>query len=106
MAGDAHQDNGKKGITHSAAFQLGAGRLGKTGRTVFGTVNLSAPDSVPWIWSLINVEGDGSLRVKNQIFPTYFVYEDGKLVQTVPQETFERFVQRPDELPQIEVDER
>jgi PKD repeat protein len=67
--------------SHQVAL-VAEGRLGETGQTINMTLNHT---TVPWIWANIAFNPDGSYRVDHQIFPTYYIYEDGILKNVIPQ---------------------
>ena len=47
---------------------------------------------MPWIYSVILFDAHGNYSVRNQIFPTYSIYENGKLVQTITQSALENYI--------------
>lgn len=77
-------------------FQLNEGRIGSFGQAVDTTLN--NPGGVvgattPWVWSIIWFDTQGNLmRLDNQIFPTYYVYEDKVLVGIYTQGQVEAFI--------------
>ncbi len=103
---ELHPDNGAKGITASKlhAFQLNEGRVGSAGQAVNMTLNAcsskdaaglcNAPSSptVPYIWSFPLFDFQGQYTVGHQIFPSYYVYENGKLVNRIGQSALEEFI--------------
>ncbi len=103
---EAHPDNAAKGITSSKlyAFQLNEGRVGSKGQNInmtlnactstdtFGLCNAPAAPTVPWIYSVILYDVNGKYSVDHQIFPTYSIYEDRKLIQTIHQSALESFI--------------
>lgn len=108
VGGQTHPENGAKGLTNSQSgvFQLAEGRLGTLGQAVDLTLNdcdsflgqcLNHPAEIgkttPWIWSVIRFDLDGNRGpIDHQIFPTYYVYEDGELVEQFPQSDAEVFI--------------
>ncbi len=106
LVSEAHPDNGKRGITGSAlhAFQLVEARVGPDGQAVNMTINrctstnsvglCNAPPSptVPYIWSFPLFDFQGQYTVGHQIFPTYYIYENGKLVNKIAQSPVEEFI--------------
>jgi len=106
LVSEAHSDNGKKGITVAGlhVFQLNEGRVGKDGQSVNMTVNYctstdaaglcNAPSSptVPYIWSFPLFDFQAQYTVGHQIFPTYYIYENGKLVNKIAQSPLEEFI--------------
>lgn len=108
VSGETHPENGSNGLTNSQSgvFQLAEGRLGSLGQAVDLTLNncdsllgicLNHPaeigDTTPWIWSVIRFDLNGDRSpIDHQIFPTYFVYEDGDLVEQFPQANAETFI--------------
>jgi Glucodextranase, domain B len=103
---EPHPDNGAKGITGSRlhAFQLNEGRVGASGQAVNMTLNActsandaglcNAPSSptVPYIWSFPLFDFQAQYTVGHQIFPTYYIYESGKLVNKIGQSALEDFI--------------
>lgn len=105
---EPHADNGQHGRTPDQmhAFQLAEGRIGRDGQTVNMTVNgctrtnangiCNAPVTpvTPYIWSypLFDARGQYTISGQTQIFPTYYVYENGKLVKKIRQSAVEDFV--------------
>lgn len=119
FAGEAHPlANGKQAVSASGAlFQLNEGRIGPGGQAVNRTLNacsqfdcehiLPGP-TTPWIWSTIRFDSEGNLTapLDHQIFPTYYVYEEGRLKTIFPQDEPEVFILRnassqrlPEEVP-------
>lgn len=106
LAPEVHPDNGRKGVTSSKLnlYQLNEGRVGTVGQRANMTLNActsvslsgkcNAPYSptVPWIFSLVKFDAKGNYTLQEQIFPTYSVYEDGKLVNTIRQHALEDFI--------------
>lgn len=93
---EAHVANGAKGATTSntGVFQVNQGRLGTLGQAVDRTLNDpggTVGATTPWIWSAIKFDDKGELvypftigtKGNHQIFPTYFVYKDGRIDQTL-----------------------
>jgi hypothetical protein len=66
-----------------SVMQISQGRLGKTGRNIqrLLTVNKnSAAPVTPWIWAAIEINKAGKLLpLRKQVFPTYYVYINGKM---------------------------
>jgi hypothetical protein len=103
---EAHSDNGKNGVTPNQlhVFQLNEGRVGKDAQAVNMTLNActstdaagmcNAPISpvTPYIWSYPLFNSQGQYSVNTQIFPTYYVYENGSLVSKIPQSALETFI--------------
>jgi hypothetical protein len=92
--GEAHPNNGANGFTTSGAglYQLAEGRLGSLGQKVNKTLN---GGTTPWIWSVIRFNMQAELdpsAIDHAIFPTYYLYEDGKLIATFPQANHELFI--------------
>ncbi|MGH9566859.1 MAG: hypothetical protein ACRD4I_12795, partial [Candidatus Angelobacter sp.] len=92
---EPHPDNGKRGVTQDRlhAFQLAEGRVGPEAQAVnmtlnacfsidtsTGLCNSPVPPATPYIWSYPLIDYRGAYTVKTQIFPTYYVYENGRLV--------------------------
>lgn len=106
LKSEPHPDNGKSGITPSGLhfFQLNEGRVGPDGQKVNMTINgctstnflglCNSPASltVPYIWSFPLFDTQMEYTVQHQMFPTYYVYEDGKLVNKIPQSALEDFL--------------
>ena len=92
-SGEVNVSNGGKGPSASATgvFQLNEGRLGTLGQEVNLTLN---GHSTPWIWSVIEFDTHGQLILpaNTQIFPTYFIYQDGQLVNVINQSDIETFI--------------
>ena len=109
-APDDHPDNDANGLTVSqtGAFQLNEGRLGFLGQVVDLVLNdcqrlvpvgpclnlTQVGETTPWIWSVIRFGLDGMLGqpIDRQIFPTYYVYEQGELVSQHLQSGAEVFI--------------
>ncbi len=103
---DPHPDNGKYGATanHLHAFQLAEGRVGSDGQAVnrtlnwctsrdaSGSCNSPVQSSTPYIWEYPLFDAQGNYTLQTQIFPTYYIYENGKLVTKRPQSALETFV--------------
>ena len=47
----------------------------------------------PWIWNVPLFDSRGGYSVKTQIFPSYYIYENGSLVKKVAQHPDEDFIQ-------------
>lgn len=104
---EPHPDNGQWGITPSKShfFQLAEGRVGLEAQKVYMTLNACTskdaitgfcnapvPPVTPYIWSFPLFDAQGRYTVNTQIFPTYYVYEEGKLVNKIPQTALENFI--------------
>jgi hypothetical protein len=104
---EAHPDNGKNGITPSGlkVFQIAEGRVGPEAQAVNMTLNSCAstdpqtghcnaavPPVTPYIWSVPLLDLQNQYTVNTQIFPTYYIYEYGKLVKKIPQSALEDFI--------------
>lgn len=103
---EPHPDNGKTGTTPSGLhfFQLNEGRVGADGQKVnmtlnactsknaAGLCNAPAGPTVPYIWSFPLFDPQAQYTVEHQIFPTYYIYEDGKLVNKAGQSALEDFI--------------
>jgi hypothetical protein len=102
---EAHPDNAKRGVTPDRlhVFQLAEGRLGSEGQAVNRTLNSCTsfnilgncsdpvPPATPYIWSYPLIDSRGQYSVNTQIFPTYYIYENGVLVKKIPQQPVENF---------------
>jgi hypothetical protein len=91
---ELHPSNGAKGLTSSGSgvYQLNEGRLGSLGQRVNRTIN---GRSTPYPWSVIRFDLEGVLSPSDpdrNIFPTCYLYEDGKLVRQYPQADAELFI--------------
>jgi len=86
-------------------YQLVQGRLGQEGQQV--NAYLNAPkqhvgfagwfDATPYIWAAIEFDNSGTALPilaggLAQIFPTYLVYQNGALVQTITQSQLQAFI--------------
>jgi hypothetical protein len=104
---EAHPDNGKNGVTPSGlkVFQIAEGRVGPGGQAVnmtlnsctstdpqSGHCNAPVPPVTPYIWSVPLLDLQNQYTVNTQIFPTYYVYENGKIVKKIPQSALEDFI--------------
>jgi hypothetical protein len=106
LKSEAHPDNGKYGITPDKlhAFQLAEGRVGAeaqavnmtlnscTSRDKDGQCNAPVPPVTPYIWAFPLFDSKGNYTFNTQIFPTYYIYEDGRLVTKKPQVVLEDFI--------------
>jgi hypothetical protein len=106
LVSEPHPDNGAKGITASKlhVFQLVEGRVGSEGqkvnmtlnactsRNLLGLCNAPAAATMPYIWSFPLFDWQAQYAVEHQIFPTYYIYENGKLVNKIPQAAIETFI--------------
>jgi hypothetical protein len=82
---------------------MAEGRIGDEGQRVNFTLNWCTntllPCSMdgyqnvtPWIWSVVRFDTSGGKGVPDhQIFPTYYVYENGKLVSAFAQSDLATF---------------
>lgn len=104
-AGEVDVANAEKGVTVSkdGVFQVNQGRIGVAGQAVDTTLNNPGGvvgETTPWIWSVAKFDSNGDLkfpfpigaRSSHQIFPTYYVYEDGQLRSVHPQNPTEAFI--------------
>lgn len=91
VSGEAHPFNGSRGVIFGARiYQLNEGRIGGTGQAVNGTIN---GRTTPWIWSVIKFDRSGFPDASDvAIFPTYYVYKNGRLIQTFPQHPLSEFI--------------
>ena len=103
---EPHPDNGKKGTTADQlhVFQLAEGRVGThaqgvnmtlnscTSTDANGLCNAPIPPVTPYIWSYPLFDAQGNYTINTQIFPTYSIYENGKLVNKIPQAALEDFI--------------
>jgi hypothetical protein len=108
LKSEPHPDSGKSGITSSGlhVFQLVEGRVGPeaqkanmtlnacTSRDSSGLCNAPVPPVTPYIWSYPLFDAKGLYTINTQIFPTYYVYESGKLVNKIPQSALETFIKK------------
>ena len=101
---DVHPDNGAHSVTNNQlhAFQLAEGRIGSNGQAVNRTLNwcnssncasIPASPTTPYVWAYPLFDAQGNYTMQIQIFPTYYIYENGNLVTAktitqAPQETF------------------
>jgi hypothetical protein len=106
LKAETHPDNGKHAITPSGLhlFQLSEGRLGPEGQVINMTLNsctsqdrsghCNAPASptTAYIFNFPVFDASGNYTVNTQIFPSYYVYEDRKLVQKIPQHPPDDFI--------------
>ena len=103
LSAEAHPSNGSSGVTTSATgtFQLNEGRIGFAGQAVDRTLNdcnqpvcsSTVGQTTPYIWSVIRFDSQGNLSpLDHQMFPTYFVYENGNLISQFPQGDLETFI--------------
>jgi glucodextranase-like protein len=91
-SGQNHPSNGSNGITSSGTgvYQLAEGRLGTAGQRVNKTINGT---TTPWIWSVIRFDASGNPDTSDHsIFPTFYVYKDGSLINTYPQSAPSAFI--------------
>jgi hypothetical protein len=107
LAPQAHPDNGTDGTTPDQlhVFQLAEGRVGTfaqaanmtlnwcTTKNMLGICTTPVPPVTPYIWAYPVFDTQGNYTMNTQIFPTYSIYEDGKLVNTIPQTYQENFIQ-------------
>jgi len=86
-------------VTHSIGVpqgfaQYASGRVGSTGQTMNSRIN---GGGTPWIYGLIEFEGDAyspeHSDIVRQIFPTYWIYVNGLRVNNFPQSDPELFIQ-------------
>jgi len=108
LKSDPHPDNNAQGVAPGrlTAFHLSEARIGLDGQTVNRTLNhcliLNAiglcadpvPSVTPWIWAITKLDYAGQYTLDTQIFPTYYVYEDGTRIpsKTVFQGALELFI--------------
>jgi hypothetical protein len=52
----------------------------------------SAAPTMPYIWSFPLFDWRAQYTVEHQIFSTYYIYENGKLVNKIPQAAVETFI--------------
>ena len=66
-----------------------------TTRNSVGLCNVPIPPVTAYIWAYPVFDTQGNYTVNTQIFPTYYVYENGKLVDKTshPQAALENFIQ-------------
>ncbi len=99
--------NNTRKYNTGSAFQLAQGRVGQEGQAANAYLNhpnLAGSGTyflaTPWIWSAITFAADGSLlpfgqgspQNNLQIFPTYRVYRNAGLVQTLTQSPASSFI--------------
>ncbi|HEY1527943.1 MAG TPA: hypothetical protein VGH51_17055 [Candidatus Angelobacter sp.] len=105
---EAHPDNDQKGVASGRlhAFHLAEGRVGPEAQAANRTLNActstdtrgfcSNPVSpvTAYIWSTTEFYYQGQYTVDTQIFPTYYIYEDGTLLpsKTKTQSAVETFI--------------
>jgi hypothetical protein len=104
---EAHPDNGKNGVTPSGlkVFQIAEGRIGPLGQRVNmtlnsctstnpvnGQCNASVPPVTPYIWGVPLLDLLNQYTVNTQIFPTFYIYENGKVVKKNRQSALEDFI--------------
>lgn len=95
---EIHPSNGARGVTSNRlhVYQLNEGRIGSIGQKIDRTLNYYGQpvgSGTPWIWSAIRFNADGSFALlDHQIFPTYSVYKNGVLIQTLPQSAPSPFI--------------
>ena len=92
VAGETSVFNGFNGVGSSGTdvYQLAEGRLGSKGQAVNKTINGT---TTPWIWSVIRFDISGNPDTSDHsIFPTFYVYKDGTLINTYPQSAPSAFI--------------
>jgi len=106
---EAHPDSGKNGVAPGRlhAFNIVEARVGPEAQAANRTLNACltrdgttgfcnnpVPPVTPYIWAITEFDYLGQYTVGTQIFPTYYVYEDGKLVpsKTITQSDVEQFI--------------
>ena len=109
LQSEAHPANGAKGVTQDRlhAYHLVEARIGPEGQAVNRTINacftkdtatgfcINPPgDVTPWIWALTRFDATGQYTVDHQIFPTYYIYENGTFVNAIPQSKLTDFVSK------------
>jgi len=79
LAGATNQWNEYSSMSNSGwIYQINEGAMTLPAQVLFITIN---QHSTPWIWSVIEFSSSGSTSsVSNQIFPTYYTYVNGALV--------------------------
>lgn len=80
-------DGARGNVKNKFVYQLNQGRIGVFGQRVNKTVNWCMGENpctvgdasryTPWIWSVIKILTNGDLELDCQIFPRYFVYQNG-----------------------------
>lgn len=95
LSGEAHPSNGASGVVFGrTVYQLTEGRIGSAGQAVSETIN---GRKVPWIWSVIKFDKSGFPDATDHaVFPTYYVYKNGQLIQIFPQGALSTFVLKDD----------
>ena len=63
-----------------------------TSTNLLGLCNAPIPPVTPYIWSFPLIDATGQYTISTQVFPSYYVYENGKLVSTRPQAALETFL--------------
>ena len=91
-AGQSSPYMGAYGTSGSGkVYQLAEGRIGKAGQA--GSQTINAGRTVPWIWSDIEFDANGNPYYSDvAIFPTYSVYKNGVLVETIHQSAVATFI--------------
>jgi uncharacterized protein (TIGR03437 family) len=107
LKAETYPDNNKSGVAVGRlhAFHLAEGRVGPEAQAANRTLNACAnraagtgfctdpaPPTTPWIWAITKFDSQGQYTVDNQIFPTYYIYENGTLVKKIAQQPVESFI--------------
>ena len=93
--GDPHTDNGKA-VWNSSGTKynlINEARIGKAAQGVEQTLDPTGAIT-PWIWSVLGFDKSGSASLDVQLFPTYWVYQDGVFCGSRKQHEFGEFVTR------------
>jgi len=93
-AAEASQYMGSSGVANNNTYQLSEGRLGWEGRIINSTINGL---TTPWIWSVIEFDPNGNPSWDDHaMFPTYSIYTNGQLTETIPQSAAQTFIDQTD----------
>ena len=81
---------GATGTVNGKQYQLAEGRLGSTGQKINQTIN---GRTTRWIWSVVELDSSGNPTTSDHaIFPTYSIYVNGVLQNTIPQTAASSFI--------------
>jgi hypothetical protein len=81
---------GATGSVNGKQYQLAEGRLGNKGQAINQTIN---GRTTPWIWSVDELDSSGNPTTSDHsMFPTFSIYVNGALQQTIPQSAASSFI--------------
>lgn len=95
LPGEEHETNNKQFVVEDAIVQMNEARINVLAQTIERNLTDQRKPVgaiTPWIWSGIRIQHNGEYSVCSQVFPSFSIYVDGKLVEERKQTKLAEFM--------------